>query len=383
MNSRQRVRQTLEHKEPDRIPIDFGGTVCTSIHRDAYVQLKQYLGLEVEELTIVDPFQQLPYVDERLMRRLGADLCMLLPPAEEIDAVEAFEDGAYYAFVDHFGAKVRMPRDGGLYYDWVEFPIKEPSMEVLESYAWPDLDPPETLARLRERAEHLAANTDYAITGSAIIGGGIFEQPATMMGYEGFLMALLQEPVFANSLMDQLTDLYIESCNNYLDQVGEVLDVFVYCDDVCGQNGWLISPELYRKSVKPKQRRLIDAIKAKTDAKLFYHGCGAISEQIPDLIDIGVDIVNPVQVSAAGMDTKHLKETYGQDVVFWGGGVDTQQVLPFGTPQQVADEVKRAIDDLAPGGGFVFAAVHNIQAQVPPANIITAFQTALEYGGYG
>ena len=135
--------------------------------------------------------------------------------------------------------------------------------------------------------------------------------------------------------------------------------------------------------IKPKQKRLIEAIKAKTDAKFFYHGCGAIAEQIPDLIDIGVDIVNPVQVSAAGMDSRHLKKTYGRDMVFWGGGVDTQHVLPFGTPDQVADEVKRRIDDLAPGGGFVFAAVHNIQAQVPPENIIAAFDTALEVGTYG
>jgi uroporphyrinogen decarboxylase len=135
--------------------------------------------------------------------------------------------------------------------------------------------------------------------------------------------------------------------------------------------------------IKPKQRRLMEAIKSKTQAKIFYHGCGAVSDQIPDLIDIGVDIINPVQVSALGMDTRRLKKEYGSDVVFWGGGVDTQHVLPFGTPQEVSDEVKRRIDDLAPGGGFVFAAVHNIQALVPPENIVALFETALEYGTYG
>ncbi|RPJ36618.1 MAG: hypothetical protein EHM35_07820 [Planctomycetaceae bacterium] len=382
MNSRERVARALNHEEPDRIPIDFGGTVCSSIHRDAYVQLKRYLGMDGEALTIVDPFQQLPYLDEVLLERLGADFCMLQLPAVEMQPVELFEDGSYYAFVDRWGAKVHMPKDGGLYYDWVEFPILEATMEALDAYAWPALDPPGYLMRLREQAEHLVQNTGYALTGSAIMGGGIFEQPATMMGYESFLVALVREPAFANRLMDQLTDLYIESCVAYLDQVGEFLDVFVYCDDVCGQNGWLISPELYRRSIKPKQRRLIEAIKARTEAKVFYHGCGAISEQIPDLIDIGVDILNPVQVSAGGMDTKHLKETYGRDIVFWGGGVDTQHVLPFGTSRQVADEVKVRSDDLAPGGGFVFAAVHNIQAMVPPENIVAAFDTALEYGCY-
>ncbi len=364
------------------MPIDFGGTACSSIHREAYIQLKRYLGMDVEELTIVDPIQQLPYVDEQLQVRLGADLRMLELPAVDMQPVEVFEEGPYYAYVDRWGAKLHMPKDGGLYYDWVEFPIREATSQALDAYAWPPLDPPGHLGRLREQAVHLSQTSGCALTGSAIIGGGIFEQPATMMGFESFLVALLREPAFANRLLDQLTELYIDSCNNYLDQVGEFLDVFVYWDDICGQHGWLISPDLYRRSIKPRQRRLFDAIKNKTGARLFYHGCGAVSEQIADLIDVGVDIVNPVQVSAGGMDTRKLKESYGRHIVFWGGGVDTQHVLPFGTPREVADEVKRRIDDLAPGGGYVFAAVHNIQAMVPPENIVAAFDTALEVGHY-
>lgn len=382
MESRKRVRRALNHQEADRVPIDFGGTLCSSIHRDAYVALKEHLGMDVEALTIVDPFQQVPYVSENLMERLNSDLRLLQLPAVEMQPIEVFEDGPNLAFIDRWGAKVHMPKEGGLYYDWVEFPIQEASDEALDAYAWPDLDPPDYLARLRQQAEHMVQNSGYALTGSAIIGGGIFEQAATMMGFESFLVALLRAPAFADRLMDQITDIYVASCNDYLDQVGEFLDVFVYWDDICSQNGWLISPDLYRRLVKPKQRRLIEGIKARTAAKVFYHGCGAVTEQIPDLIEIGVDIVNPVQVSASGMDTRHLKEAFGRDVVFWGGGVDTQHVLPFGTPRQVADEVKRRIDDLAPGGGFVFAAVHNIQAKVPPENIVAAFDTALEYGSY-
>jgi uroporphyrinogen decarboxylase len=202
------------------------------------------------------------------------------------------------------------------------------------------------------------------------------------MGMENFLMALVAEPKFADRLMERITDLYIESCNNYLDRVGRYIQVFTYWDDVNTQNGWMVRPELYRKMVKPKQKRLVAAIKKKTDAKIFFHGCGAVHDLIPDLIEVGFDILNPVQVSARGMDTKKLKQEYGKDMAFWGGGVDTQRVLPFGTPQQVADEVRRRIDDLAPEGGFVFAAVHNIQAFVPPQNIIAAFDTALEYGKY-
>jgi uroporphyrinogen decarboxylase len=269
-----------------------------------------------------------------------------------------------------------------LYFDWVEFPIREPTPEALEAYRWPDLDPPEQLAELRRQAEYLYHHTDYALVGSAIIGGGIFEQPARMMGLENFFMALVTEPRFADRLMEQITDLYIESCDRYLDQVGEFLQVFTYWDDLCGQDGWLISPELYRKMIKPKQRRLLEAIRKKTQAKVYFHSCGAVYDLVPDLIELGFDILNPVQVSARGMDTRRLKQEYGQDIVFWGGGVDTQHILPFGTPQQVRDEVRRRIEDLAPGGGFIFAAVHNIQAGVPPENIVAAFEAALEYGRY-
>ena len=142
----------------------------------------------------------------------------------------------------------------------------------------------------------------------------------------------------------------------------------------------MISPDSYVALIKPRQRRLFDAIKAKTDAKLMYHGCGAVFELIPHLIEIGVDILNPVQVSARGMDSGRLKATYGDEIVFWGGGVDTQRVLPFGSVDEVRAEVSHRISDLAPGGGFVFAPVHNIQALVPPENIEAAFDTALHFG---
>ncbi|MGC8874543.1 MAG: uroporphyrinogen decarboxylase family protein [Chloroflexia bacterium] len=382
MKPRERVLLALDHREPDRIPIDLGGTICSSIHVQAYIDLKRYLGMELEPLRLVDYVQQLPYLDEALLERFGVDFRMVQLPAATAPEVEIFQEGEYEAFYDRWGSKLRKPKRGGLYFDWVEFPIREASLEALEAYRWPPLDPPEQLAELRRQAEYLYHHTDYALVGSAIIGGGIFEQPARIMGLESFLVALVTEPRFADRLMEQITDLYIESCNRYLDQVGEFLHVFAYWDDLCGQDGWLISPDLYRKMIKPKQRRLLEAIRKKTRAKVYFHSCGAVSELIPDLIDLGFDILNPVQVSARGMDTRRLKQEYGADIVFWGGGVDTQRVLPFGTPQQVRDEVRQRIEDLATGGGFVFAAVHNIQAGVPPENIVAAFEAALEYGKY-
>ena len=382
MNPRERVELALNHTQPDRIPIDLGGSICSSIHRQAYVELREYLGMEVEEIKLVDYVQQLPYLDEALLERFEVDFRIVQLPAATAPGLSVFEDGDYYAFIDRWGSKLHMPREGGLYFDWVDFPMQEPTMEALENYDWPRPDPPELNAQLRERAKYLYENTNYALVGSAVIGGGIFEQPARTMGLENFLMALVSEPEFADRMMDQITDIYVESCDSYLDQVGEYLAVFTYWDDVCGQHGWLIAPDVYRERIKPKQRRLIDAIKSKTDAKIYYHSCGAVFDLIPDLIELGFDILNPVQVSARGMDTRRLKEAYGEDITFWGGGVDTQYVLPFGSTEEVVDEVKRRIDDLAPGGGFVFAPVHNIQALVPPENIAAAYETALKYGQY-
>jgi len=382
MTPRERVLLALNHKEPDRIPIDLGGTIVSSIAKSSYVALKQHLGLPLEDIKLLDYVQQLPYVDDPLMQRFGVDLRMVQLPAATTAGVDIFEEGDYYAFIDRWGSKLHMPKHNGFYFDWVDFPIKEPTMVALDNYHWPRPDPVEVNVKLAERARHLYENTDYALVGSAVIGGGIFEQPARTMGLPNFLMALVSEPAFADRLMDKITDIYIESCNNYLDHAGQYIHVFTFWDDVAGQNGWLIRPELYRKMIKPKQRRLVDAIKKKTNAKLFYHSCGATRDLIPDLIDLGFDILNPVQVSAKGMDTQQLKKDFGKDITFWGGGVDTQHVLPFGKPQDVADEVKRRIDDLAPGGGFVFAAVHNIQALVPPENVVAMFDTALEYGKY-
>jgi uroporphyrinogen decarboxylase len=382
VNPRERVTLALNHKEPDRIPVDLGGSICSSIHRSAYVELKKHLGMEIETIRMADYVQQLPYLDEALLERFGVDFRMVQLPAATAPEVEIFQDGDYYAFIDRWGSKLHMPKTEGLYFDWVEFPIKEASVVALDAYAWPQPDPPASMAQLREQAKYLYENTDYALVGSAIIGGGIFEQPARTMGLEDFLIALVKEPRFADRMMEQITEIYIESCNSYLEQVGPYLQVFTYWDDLCGQDGWLIAPEIYRRMIKPKQRRLVEAIKSKTEAKIYYHSCGAVFDLIPDLIELGFDILNPVQVSARGMDSKRLKQTFGKDIVFWGGGVDTQHVLPFGKPEEVAEEVKRRIGDLAPGGGFVFAAVHNIQALVPPANIVTAFETALEYGRY-
>lgn len=377
MKARDRVLCALNHQEPDRVPIDLGGTACTSIHRLGYAELRQHLGLEPRNPGIVDPFQQLPFLHEDVLQRFGADVRMLELVPDEGEHPPVVEEGRYSVFHDNWGAKVQMPKDGGLYYDWVKFPIREFTLQALDEYEWPGPISPERLADLRQRANFLRQQTPYALAGTGLIGGGIFEQAATLVGFESLMRALIREPEFADQLMGRITDVYVASCLSYLDAVGEFLDVFIYMDDVCGQEGWLISPDLYQGMIKPKQRRLIETVRQRTDAKIFYHGCGAIFGLIPHLIDIGVDIVNPVQVSARGMDPGHVKREYGRDIVLWGATVDTQHTLPFGTPEEVAEEAKRRIDELAPGGGYVFAPIHNIQPDVPPENVVALFEAAL------
>src|SRR5450759_1148204 len=224
MNPRERVMLALNHQEPDRIPIDLGATIVSSIVKSTYIPLKQTLGLEVEDIKMLDYVQQLPYVDEALLKRFDVDFRMVQLPAATAPGLNIFEEGSYYAFIDRWGSKLHMPKEGGLYYDWVDFPIKEPTLEALNTYHWPRPDPPELIDRLAEQARSLYENSDYALVGSAVIGGGIFEQPARTMGLENFMMALISEPQFADRLMDQVTDIYIESCNNYLDKVGQYLN---------------------------------------------------------------------------------------------------------------------------------------------------------------
>lgn len=382
MNSRERLTAALNHKEPDRVPLDLGGTIVTSIGRNAYIDLKKFLGLEVEDIKILDYLQQLPYIDEKLLKMLGVDVRMVATTYATSEEQEFFEENNYFYFYDRWGSKLRMPKRNGHYFDWVDFPIKEISMEKLNNYRWPEPDSREQILKLKKRVKDLYENTGYALVGTAIFGGGIFEQPSRIMGMELFLSSLAADKNFADKVMEKITELYIENCRRYLEEIGDLIQVFAYWNDLSTQTGPMISPDVYRKLIKPKDKRLIEAIKSKTDAKVFYHCCGAVKDFIPDFIEIGVDILNPVQVSATGMDTADLKKEFGKYISFWGGGCDTQHILPGGTPKEVKAEVKRRVNDLAPGGGFVFSAVHNIQDGVPPENVEALFEAWLQYGKY-
>ena len=233
---------------------------------------------------------------------------------------------------------------------------------------------------LAKKAKHLYENSDYLLVGQ--FAGRMFQASQFLRGWDLFLMDLIGDPKFAQALMDRLTEANIKRFEHWAKTIGPYVQVVVFEDDLGMQDRPLLSPELYRKIIKPYHEKLYRFAKSHFDGYLMLHTDGFVSPFIPDFIEMGIDILNPIQISAIGMDTKDLKREYGQDIVFWGGGCESQKILPFGSPEDVREDVKRRINDLAPGGGFVFSPVHNIQTEVPPENIVALFEAARMYGSY-
>jgi uroporphyrinogen decarboxylase len=382
MTSRERVLTALDHAEPDRIPIDIGGTCVSSIAASTYAALRDHMRLPCVPVREMETVQQIAYVDEDALDALGADVIPVFantPPSTGPGIVD--EPGGSRAFRDAFGATLRMPKDG-LYYDWQEFPLPEPSIEAMLRMSWPDPADPARYAGLRERVQRLRANSDRALFGMAPCGHDLFNQLLRVRGMENGLMDLVAEQEFAEAFLERLTQTICTAQELFLSEVGDIIDVHFAADDLAGQHGPMISPAVFRKLIKPRLARIMQTIKRMTKAKVLFHCCGAVGEFLPDLIEIGVDILNPVQVSADGMDSAFLKRMYGRRLTFWGGGCDTQRVLGAGSPRDVVEEVRRRVADFAPGGGFVFGAVHNIQPFVEPRNIVAMFDTAREAGVY-
>jgi uroporphyrinogen decarboxylase len=375
----------LNHQEPDKIPFDLGGTVLTSINIHAYRKLRQFLGLPEKEIDVMDVFQQMAVVDDDVRQILGVDVRNVAPRSSATHQIVINETDmpGYNFFHDEWGIGWRMPKEGGFYYDMFDHPLsKSSSIEDIKNFPWPDPVDPARFEGLRERAKYVAEEQGELV----ILGGlaaGFIELTAWTRGFAKFYPDLVTNIDWLTYLMDTIIDLKMAYWEVALPIVGEYADVVQEADDLAGQFDLLISPQIYREVVKPRHKKIMDFIKARTDAKIFFHSCGAIREIIPDMIDIGIDIINPVQVSATGMESAALKRDFGKDVTFWGGLVDTQGVFTDGTEQQVRDEVRRRIDDLGPGGGFIAATVHNIQANVPPQNVMAMWETLQEYGSYG
>ena len=385
MNSRERVLTALNHREPDRVPFDMGGTVLTGINVKAYTALRDYLGLPRIEPTIVDVVQQLAQVDDDVLDRLGVDVKNIAPRCSASYQIEIKEtkDGNYTYFYDEYGIGWRMPRAGSLYYDMFDHPLKGNIDESnVDCYVLPDPKDPARFVGLREAAERVIKEEQRALV-VGNLSAGIFEMYLWTRGFTDGYADFIGRPALSQKIIHRFMDIQLAYWEKMFDVLGNMIDVVQLADDFAGQNDMLISPSSYRRYLKPLHKELFDFIRSRSSAKIFLHSCGSIRKVIPDLIEIGLDIINPVQVNAAGMDSAELKREYGKDLTFWGGGVDTQRVFDENhTPEEVREDVKRRITDLMPGGEFVYAAVHNILGNVPPENIMAMWETLQEYGTY-
>ncbi len=381
MNSRERVLLALNHQEPDRVPFDLGGTGLSTIHVEAYRNLRRYLGLPEVEPRVAFVAEQLVLVDEDLAERLETDVRIVLPGTASAFEYVFRDQGGYEAYTDEWGIGWRKPKEGGFYYDMYHHPLANAtSLEELLAHPFPDPLDDGRFAPLRAQAQAARARGKaVALAGPC---AGIAEVYSWLRGYEEYYIDLARHKDWVGAMLDRLVEFKGAYWQRALAEIGDLVDVVIEADDLGGQQAPLMSPRTYRQVIQPRHKRLFAFIKEQAPVKVFYHSCGAVRRLIPDLIEAGIDILNPVQISAAGMDLAELKQEFGRDLVFWGGGVDTQQVLGRATPEEIRDHVRQNIEALAPGGGFVFAAVHDIQANVPPENIVAMWEAWREHGGY-
>jgi len=351
---------------------------------------------------LYDIMQQLAHPEPPILERFGVDVLPLpraswgLDPANPAWKPWALPDdspalvpagfnpvrnerGDWLVLDDKGHVTYLMPA-GGLYFDQMYHPLAEATtIAEIEAFDLPDISD-EEMVWLRRKARRLYETTGKAIMGE--LGGNILEAAQNLRGWEQFMVGMAREPKLAQALAQKLADHYTANLPRYLDAVGDYVQIIQMGDDLGTQRGPQMSPRMYRQIIKPAHRQVYEYVKTHSDLYIFLHTCGSIYRLVPDLIEVGVDILNPVQISAAEMDPARLKREFGQDVVFWGGGADTQHVLPNATPEEVRQHVQELIEVFAPGGGYVFCQVHNIQANVPPENVVAMFETALEFGRY-
>ena len=383
MTSRERVLAALDHREPDRVPYDFGGTFVTSSHHIAYRRLREYLGLS-PEVNVADIRLGLAWTDRDVQDLLGADVGIVAtgPPDPASWQLEVREAGEYLELTDEYGMGWRQPKDGGLYFDLYDSPLAGVTTPAeVAAYRWPDPTDPHRFSNIRADCERVVLEEQRASACKGIIPGTL-EVSLWMRGFERFFMDLVQDQALAGAILDKALEIKLRFWETVFGEIGDILDVIYDADDYGSQMAPLIAPDLWRKMIKPRISELYAFVHANSRAKVFLHSDGAIKSLIPDLIEAGVDGLNPVQFTAEGMDLPQLKREFGREIAFWGGGVDTQKVLPRGTPLEVREQVLRNVETLMPGGGYIFATVHNIQADVPPENIVAMVEALREAGVY-
>jgi len=399
MTSRERILAALEHRETDRIPVDFSGHRSSGIAAIAYPKLRRYLGLPPMPIRVYDIIQQLAIVDDDVLDRFGVDTIELgrgfaqdeqswrpwtLPDGTAcfVPAWTGIErDDKRWVIRSQSGRILAHMPDGAIYFEQTYYPFLEGDdldaiSEVLGESMWTAIaSPPGPIdsKQLSEGAKRLRAGTDRAIIG--LFGGNLFEVGQFLYRNDQFMMLLAAEPQHAHRFLDKLVEIHLANLERFLATVGEHIDIILFGDDLGMQTGPMMSPKMYCEFFKPRHKLLWNRAKELADVKVMLHCCGGVRELLPHLIEAGLDAINPVQISCCRMDAGELKAEFGSDLTFWGGGCDTRDILPNGTSQQVAEHVKKQVGILSPGGGFVFQQVHNILANVPPENIAAMFDT--------
>ncbi|MFC2144875.1 uroporphyrinogen decarboxylase family protein [Actinomycetota bacterium] len=392
MAPRKRLLKTLNHIKPDLIPLDLGATESSGITVSAYNILKKELGIPGVS-KVFDMSQMLAKVDFQVLKIIGGDLIPLLiepkkwkkwtmPDGAEVEIPEKIilrkNKNGSIEMLDKDGNVLKIYPKNGLYFDTVFHPLSgledlsefNSSHAIFKNYDWPIyLD--EDFNDLKEKAKKLYEETDYAIVGNLWVH--LLAAGQELRGFEDFMMDLVANKKMADHIFSKQLEAYLPRIDKYIESVGKYIDIIQVNDDLGTQSGLQFSPELYREIIKPYHKKLWQYIKERSSKPILLHSCGSIYELIPDLIEMGVDAINPIQVSARNMDTKKLKKEFGKYITFWGGGCDTQKVLSRGSTKDVREEVKRRINDLSQEGGFVFCQVHNIQPDVPVKNILAMY----------
>jgi uroporphyrinogen decarboxylase len=406
MTRRERILAAIAHKESDRIPVDLGGMRSTGITAIAYGRLKRHLGIRTGHTFVYDVVQQLAQPEPEILEFASSDVIDLgrawlsdasdwkdwvLPDGSpaKIPSYVDFErrEGGWIVRGLHGGVIGAMPA-GAFYLSQQQFPlldwdgdarVLEKLPELMTEVTWSALPTapfhrplsPAYLAEIRLRAKELYETTDDAIMIG--FGGNLLEWGEYLCRFDQFLVDLVEDRRKAEALLDKLVEMHLDNLEKVLDAVEGYVQIIQMGDDLGSQLATIISPKVYREVFKPRQKVIFDRIRRRKGVHLFLHSCGSIVDILPDLIEVGVEIINPVQTSARGMDPATLKREFGEDLTFWGGGCDTQHVLPEASPDEVRRHVKERMDIFAPGGGFVFCQVHNILPNVPPENIVAMY----------
>ncbi|MGO8745577.1 MAG: uroporphyrinogen decarboxylase family protein [Thermoguttaceae bacterium] len=409
MTPRERVLTALDHREPDRVPIDFGGHRSSGIAAMAYAKLRKALDLPHRPTRVYDPIQQLAIVDEDVLERFHVDTIEMgrgfaLADEDWVDwtlpdgaacqmprwAAPQRENGAWVLRSNSGRVVGRMP-DGAIYFEQAYWPFLDGDdldhlPEALDETIWCAIaSPPGPLGSgpdgdrvLAEGARKLRQRTDRAIIG--LFGGNLLEIGQFLYRIDNFLMLLAGNPGRAHAFLDRLVELHLANLERFLRLVGPYIDIILFGDDLGMQRGPQMSRAMYQEFFKPRHARLWRRAKELANVKVMLHCCGGVRPLLPDLIEAGLDAINPVQISCTGMETRGLKADFGRQMTFWGGGCDTHTVLAGATPDEIRRHVREQIALFRPGGGFVFQQVHNILANVPPANIIAMLEAAYEAG---